>query len=169
MASSVPSWCTNSSAELAGEHHVEPGEARCVGVGRAGQLPDLPSSASSFDWACGGGLVGGGDGGLLLVELDLGLVDLLGDDLQLVAGVGDELGGLGGAGGVAGRRGGTAGRAVTVSAAAAPTSRPERIRPSRRGGAGGGEQFRGVLQFSVRGRHGRRLSVSSSATAYRVS
>jgi hypothetical protein len=33
----------------------------------------------------------------------------------------------------------------------------------------GGSLFWGVRQYSVRGRHERRLSISSSATAYRVS
>ena len=72
---------------------VEAGEA-VAGVGRAGELPDLAVERVELRLGVGGGLVGGGDGGLLLLELDLGLVDLLGDDLELVAGVGDELGGL---------------------------------------------------------------------------
>ena len=84
---------------IAGEHDVQAGEP-VAGVGRAGQLPDLTVEGVQPGLGVGRGLVGARDGGLLLLELDLGLVDLLGDDLQLVAGVGDELGGLGGVGGV---------------------------------------------------------------------
>ena len=65
-----------------------------AGVGAAGELPDLAVQGVELGLGVGGRLVGLGDGSLLVVQLDLGVVDLLGDDLELVAGVGDELGGL---------------------------------------------------------------------------
>ena len=121
-------------------------------------------------WASAAAWSACGDGGLLLLERDLGLVDLLGDDLQLVAGVGGELGGLLGAG-VARRRGGGA-REGGDGQGGGGTDEQTGADPAEstaRGPEVGGELFRGVLQYSVRGRHERRLSISSSATAYRVS
>ena len=88
IASSVPSWCTNLGGP-AGQHHVQPREA-VAGVGRARQLADLPVEGVEPRLRLGGGLLGCRDSGLLRLERDLGLVELLGDDLQLMVGLGDD-------------------------------------------------------------------------------
>ena len=53
----------------AGEQHVEPASSAVAGVGGAGQLPDLAVEGVELRLGVGGGLVGAGDGGLLLLEL----------------------------------------------------------------------------------------------------
>jgi len=159
----VPSWCTNSSGRIAGQHDVQPGEA-LAGVRRPGDLADLAVEGVPLRLRVGRGLLGEGDGSLLLLQLDLGFVELLADDLQLVAGFGDELGGPSGVGHVTGIRGSTAredgeGQGCGDSQeepGAEPSDVSGRLGDGRRGGGG---LFEGVRQYDVWGRHERRLSV----------
>ena len=132
MASSVPSWSTNSSAEPL-VSITSSSEKRVAGVGAARQLPDLPVEGVEPLLGLGGGLLRRRGGGLLPLQDDLGLVELLGDDLELVVGLGDELDGLLGGGRPVGVRGG--GAREDGDRQGAPwrrSRRPERSRPRRR-------------------------------------
>jgi hypothetical protein len=155
---------------VAAEQHVELGEP-LAGVRGPRQLPDLTVESVEPLVRLGGVLLGGLHGGLLVGEDHLGGVELLGHDLELAAGLGDEPGGLLRGGGVDGRGAGGAGETGEGQNGGGPDEEAG-ADPGRAAGPGRGvgvDLLSGRGQHSVRGRHVRRLSVSSSATAYRVS
>jgi hypothetical protein len=86
---------------LAGQQDVKLVEA-VTGVGGAGQLADPAVQVVEALLGSRGVRLGALDRGSLPLEEDLGGVELLSDDLELVARLGDEGGGLLGSGGPAG-------------------------------------------------------------------
>ena len=135
---------------VAGQQHVEPGERRwrrrCRPSGpAAGSGRPAPSSCA---WASAAAWSAVATAACCWSSWTSGLVDLLGDDLQLVAGVGDELGGLLRPL-VAGRRGGGAredgegqgGGGTDEQAGAEPTGATGRERRAGESGGASGACF----------------------------
>jgi hypothetical protein len=138
-------------AGVAGQHHLEGGEP-FAGVGAAGQGAD-PVARSGEVVAGGGEVVGGLRGRRARGAQPLaGLVELLGEDLQVAGPLGDQLRGLAGGGGLRFGRGGQRNECQATCGGEG--------REASAGGAGTAE--------GVRARHGS-AGVLSSTAACRVS
>ena len=148
----------------AGHQQVQLGHAVAGGEGGAGDLADPTVERVELRPGLDDRLVGAPDGGLLMRQRLPGLVDLLGDDLELVRGLGDQLRGLRGARGVLRVRDGGA-RQQRQGEGGGGSQDQSAGDAARQGGAAerdrevGVELIDGMPQGRAGGRHGRRLSV----------